>query len=113
MFTGLQRIALELPRSVKAAAQDASLVLRAFPIGSQSEGLRLHWLARRLDSGCTPFLVACTNASLLDIPIYGGLSLLLGKSRALSLQTVLYHQLWTLRETYPRGPPSRARQGRS
>ena len=81
--------------------------------GSQGVSSDLHWLGRLLGYVCTAFLVACVNASLIGmlsrarllLPACRSLARSPNVVRQLLSQAVLAIQSWTLRQTYPRGPP--------
>ncbi len=81
--------------------------------GSQREGPQLHWLARLLGYVFVALLVACANASLLVVlssarlsfPALRSLAGLANASGWHPSQVVLVIQSWTLRQSYPRGPP--------
>lgn len=113
MFTGLQGLASTLPRSVKVPALAGSLGLSAFLTGSQGEGPQLHWLTRLLGYGCTAFLVASANASLVGSVRRVRLNLSPNRSLAGSpkvgawsaWQVVRAIQSWTLRQANPRAAP--------
>ena len=82
---------------------------------SQGEGLHFHWLARLFGYVFAAFLVACANASLVGFVVRARLRFPVCKSPfgssavvgRIPSQVNMAIQSWTLRQAFPRAPPTR------